>query len=276
MFKLNITRQLFWFVASFIIISHILVTGYLYKQTQDLIELRAYSRATSLESYFLSMRYVYHQQFLNSGFEIDDKTVGFLPAHASTLISDVFSKKVKDGISIRNVSDNSRNPKNVADAFEKDAMEYFRQNPDTKSLMKTIRQNNEDIFFYAAPIKVEAYCISCHGKKEEVLHYIAKKYDTAFGYEVGDIRGVTSIKIPKQSISDATMSIFWSNTAFNWSVMLVLLASIYYVIRELTLKDVQAKEILQSEVNKKTADLQKTTDGATCKFNPHQVANFPL
>ncbi|MEJ5168173.1 MAG: DUF3365 domain-containing protein, partial [Arcobacteraceae bacterium] len=192
MFKLNITRQLFWFVASFIIISHLFVTGYLYKQTQDLIELRAYSRASSLESYFLSMRYVYHQQFLNSGFEINEKTVGFLPAHASTLISDVFSKKVSDGISIRNVSDNARNPKNAADTFENSAMEYFRQNPEAKYTMQIIKQNNEEVFFYAAPIKIEAYCISCHGKKEEVLPFIASKYEAAFGYEVGDVRGITS------------------------------------------------------------------------------------
>lgn len=260
MFRLNITKQLFWFVSAFIIFSHLLVTTYLYKQTQDLIELRAYSRATSLESYFLSMRYVYHQQFLNSGFEIDDKTVGFLPAHASTLISDVFSKKVKDGISIRNVSDNPRNPKNKANEFEQNAIKYFQQNPDSKSTMTTIKEDNQEMFFYASPIKIEAYCISCHGKKEEVLPYVSKRYDTAFGYKEGDIRGITSIKIPKKTLNDDTMAIFWSNTAFNWSVMLVLLASIYYVIRELTIKDVQAKEMLQSEVNKKTADLQKTTD----------------
>lgn len=256
MFKLNITRQLFWFVASFIIISHLFVTGYLYKQTQDLIELRAYSRASSLESYFLSMRYVYHQQFLNSGFEIDDKTVGFLPAHASTLISDIFSKKVSDGMSIRNVSDNSRNPKNRADVFENSAIEYFKKNPDAEPTMTTIKQNNEEVFFYAAPIKIEAYCISCHGKKEEVLPFIASKYEAAFGYEVGDVRGITSIKIPKKTINDATMEIFWRNTMFSWAVMMLLLTAIYYVIRELTIKDVQAKEMLQSEVNKKTADLR--------------------
>lgn len=57
------------------------------------------------------MRYVYHHQFLNSGLDINETTIGFLPAHASTLISDKFEEISKDGITIRNVTDRYRNQK---------------------------------------------------------------------------------------------------------------------------------------------------------------------
>jgi diguanylate cyclase len=259
MFKLNLTKRLFWFVTLCIVLGNLLMAVHLYNQTQELVETRAKTRADTLQNYFISMRYIYHQQFLQSGFEIDDKTVGFLPAHASSLISDYFKNLMSDGTTMRNVSDNPRNPTNKADIYEEESIKYFTDNPDKSSKMELIVENGEEKFFYSAPLKIEAYCISCHGKKEEVLPYVLKKYDTAYDYEIGDIRGVTSIKIPKKVLSEHSMGILWDHLVFNWAIMFFLLAMIYYIIRELTLKDVNAKELLQLEVNKKTAALQKST-----------------
>ncbi|MDY0328216.1 MAG: EAL domain-containing protein [Arcobacteraceae bacterium] len=259
MFKLNLSKRLFWFVTLCIVIANLFMALHLYKQTQELVETRAKARAGTLQNYFISMRYTYHQQFLQSGFEIDDKTVGFLPAHASSLISDYFKNLMSDGTTIRNVSDNPRNPTNKADIFEEKSIKYFIDNPNESSKMELIVEDGVEKFFYSSPLKIEAYCISCHGKKEEVLPYVLKRYDTAYDYKIGDVRGVTSIKIPKKILSDASMSIFIDHLLFNWAIMFFLLAIIYYVIRELTIKDVNAKELLQLEVNKKTADLLKST-----------------
>jgi len=85
MFNISLNKKLFWIVASLIIISNSLLTFYMYTQNKNLVKLRAASRADSLRDYFISMRYVYHHQFLNSSFDINETTVGFLPAHASTL-----------------------------------------------------------------------------------------------------------------------------------------------------------------------------------------------
>ena len=259
MFKLTITKQLFWIVSAFLILSNFIGSVYLYKQTQELITLRATFRSNALENYFLSMRKVYHHQFLQSGFEVNETTVGFLPAHASSLISELFEKRMGDGTSIRNVSNNARNPLNKANRFEEEAIRYYIQNPDVPSKIEIIKEDGREFFFYSAPLKVEGYCISCHGAKGEVLDFIARKYDTAFGYKEGDVRGVTSIKIPLEQIRATSMQNFWNNILFNWSVLFLLLALVYYVIRELTLKDVKAKQLLESEVKKKTASLQAAT-----------------
>lgn len=166
---------------------------------------------------------------------------------------------MSDGTTIRNVSDNPRNPTNKADTYEEESIKYFTNNPDKTSKMELIVEDGVEKFFYSFPLKIEAYCISCHGKKEEVLPYVLKRYDTAYDYEIGDIRGITSIKIPKKTLSDDSMKILWEHLVFKWIIIVSLLAMIYYIIRELTLKDVNAKELLQLEVNKKTADLQKST-----------------
>lgn len=253
---LNLTKQLFWMISIFIIGATFLFAFYLYQQKREITTARALSHAHTLQTYFHSMRYVYHHQFLNSGLDLNDSTVGFLPAHAASLISNVFSRRSPDGTSIRNVSDRPRNPENMADSHELEAMRRFAENPELKERFTTITQNGKEYFFYAAPIKIEPYCIQCHGKKEEVLPYIARRYDTAYGYNVGDIRGVTSVKIPKRSLTEHSMSIFWKEVFFGSGVILFLLGLIYYSIREITRNETEAKKRLQLEVKRQTAELK--------------------
>lgn len=267
MFKFHLNKKIFWFVALLIIIANSILTIYIYKQKQETIQSRAFERSESLKDYFISMRYVYHQQFLNSGLDINDSTIGFLPAHASTLISEKFTEFSKDKISIRNVTDRPRNPKNMADRFELEAIEFYKNNPDKREgRIQRVQQESGEILHYTAPLVIEKYCIACHGKKEEVLSTIRERYDTAYDYNVGDIRGVTSIKIHIDELEKAAISSFYKTTFFTWLMILMLLVIIYFSVKKITLQDVEQKIILQEEVTKKTADLQKQT-------NKLQIAN---
>lgn len=257
--KINFTKQLFRIIASFIVVATLLITFYLYQQTQVLIESRALQKARSLQTYFVSMRYVYHQQFLKSGLDLNDSTVGFLPAHAAAFISDEFEKRSQDGVTIRNVTDRPRNPSNRADAYELAAIRYFTENSDAKEKLTRIKHNNQEYFFYSSPLKIESYCIKCHGRKDEIIPYIAKRYKSAYNYKVGDIRGVTSIKIPRKTIADQTLSFFWKEALLSWTIIFFLLGLIHYVIRQMTLKEVKAKKLLESEVKNRTSELQEIT-----------------
>lgn len=244
-------------IALLIVVANSFLTLYVYNHTQKAIEIRAFARGESLREYFISMRYVYHQQFLQSGLDVNETTVGFLPAHASTLISDYFSQISNDGITIRNVSDKPRNPKNAADPYELAAIEYFKNSKSNEPQIKKIRQNNQEILHYTAPLLIEKYCIACHGKKEEVLPSILKMYDTAYDYKEGDIRGVTSIKIPIDQLERQALQSFYQTTFFIWSIILTLLAALYYMINKLTKQEVAQKTLLQKEVQERTADLSE-------------------
>lgn len=156
MFTLHLNKRLFWVIALLIITANSFLTVYVYSHTQKAIEVRAFARGESLKEYFISMRYVYHQQFLNSGLEVNENTVGFLPAHASTLISDKFSEISNDGIIIKNVTDRPRNPKNMADTFELEAIENFKKTKSQRAQIKKITENSKEILHYTAPLIIEA------------------------------------------------------------------------------------------------------------------------
>lgn len=275
MFNINLNKKIFWIVALLIILPNLLFTVYLYEKNKNLVQIRAIARADSLRDYFLSMRHVYHHQFLNSGIDINETTVGFLPAHASTLISDKFEEISKDGITMRNVTDRYRNPKNKADEFELEAIKYFKDNPDKNTLIKKINKNKKEIVNYASPLVIDKYCITCHGNKDEVLPSITKMYDDGYGYKIGDIRGVTSIKIPLENLRSETMDGFYEITVLSWISILFLLIIIYFAIKKLTIKDVEQKIFLQNEIKKKTADLEYQKDAVNKLSFYDMLTNLP-
>lgn len=251
----NLTLRLFWMITFSVIAAQLILVAYLYHQSESLVLQRAYSRAKSLQNYFVSMRYVYHQQFLSSGIDLNDTTVGFLPAHASSYISDEFSKRTQDNVTIRNVSDRPRNPMNKADALEEQMIEYFNQNPQQNEHMKLVKEKKSEFYFFTAPLRIEAYCLACHGKREEVLPYISQRYTTAYDYALGDVRGITSIRIPKNVLFNPILKLFWQEVAFSSAVTALLLVLLFFIIKDETKKEVDKKKELEKLVNERTESL---------------------
>jgi PAS domain S-box-containing protein len=153
--------------------------------------------AKTIRAMLMATRRVYHQQFLDSGLPVDDKTVGFLPAHAMSRISRDFPQWTDSGIVFNNVSDRPRNPANRADRFEQEAMDWFRANPKQEERMVPILDaDGVGWFHYTAPIWIEGYCLRCHGAAEEAPASIRRNYSESYGYQEGELRGVMSIKLP--------------------------------------------------------------------------------
>ena len=115
-----------------LITSVILVEILGYQQTREhlLAELR--QNALDIRGILMATRRVYHHQFINSGLPLNEKTLGFLPAHAMSRISDDFLNWSNSNLTFNNVSDRPRNPNNQADEIELEAMAYFRINPKEK------------------------------------------------------------------------------------------------------------------------------------------------
>ncbi|MDD4505159.1 MAG: EAL domain-containing protein [Sulfurospirillaceae bacterium] len=252
---LNLTKRLFWIIAFFVISSNVIVTMYIYHKSEQLIEARAYSKAKTLQEYFMTMRAVYIQQFLSSKIELNDATVGFLPAHASTHISEELEINSTQGISIRNVSDRPRNPSNKAITIEENAIHYFNNNTQISDKIELIKEGDKEFYFFASPLRIEPYCLKCHGKREEVLPYIANRYTTAYDYKLGEIRGLTSIKIPKGFLFDEVIALFWQEALFNFLVMTILLSFMYIAIKELTKREAEQKQELERLVGQRTESL---------------------
>ncbi|HXE39228.1 MAG TPA: DUF3365 domain-containing protein, partial [Azonexus sp.] len=171
----------------------------------------------TIRGMLMSMRRIYHKQFIDSGLPVNSKTVGFLPAHALGRISKDFPNWNDSGISFNNVSDRPRNPDNQADRFELDAMAWFRANTKEEERFQAIRDDQGVSWMhFTAPIWIEPYCLKCHGDEIDAPESIRETYPNAYGYKLGDLRGVMSIKLPLARFDDARWE-RWLNR-LTWSL----------------------------------------------------------
>lgn len=103
---------------------------------------------------------------------------------------------------IRRTSLQVRNPLNLPNDREKAVLEEYAHGVEQgKPLAPIVAALDEGQIAFYAPIKVNAFCLQCHGKVGESLReadygVIKERYpdDQATGYQDGDLRGMWSIR----------------------------------------------------------------------------------
>ena len=211
-----------------------------YQGTQENARNELLDQAEKVRNVLMSMPRVYHKQFMDSGVALTEKTVGFLPAHAMNRISQDYPNWDTSGFSFNNVSDTPRNKSQQADSHELEVMAYFRQNPKAELTFKPFTtENGEEFYLYARPIWIEKYCLKCHGEKENAPETIRQLYDTAWGYQEGQLRGLLSIKLPSRTVKERALKHFYQSAlvqlaGFMSIFLLVMVIIRYNVTRPLT------------------------------------------
>lgn len=113
----------------------------------------------------------------------------------------------KNGIYVRRVSDRIRNVDDTPDALERRLLEQLAEAHQAGTLpgelAEVIRAPDGTYELqYLRPILVQPRCLACHGDPAafapEVRAVLARRYpeDRATGYDVGDLRGAVSVRVP--------------------------------------------------------------------------------
>jgi hypothetical protein len=107
---------------------------------------------------------------------------------------------------IRRVSLRRRNPANEPDAYERAALESFDQLPvearPKAEHWEVVSEDGRESLRYLKPLVANAMCLTCHGDPagipEPVRQALREHYpdDQATGFDVGDVRGAITIRIP--------------------------------------------------------------------------------
>jgi PAS domain S-box-containing protein len=186
-----------WLVSGAVLVLTMLAMGVLFnhlakvRSEDDILK-----TAQTLRDLLMTVRYTYHQRFIESGLPVTDKTLGLLPAHAMAAMSANFDRYHAQGIRFRNVSDRARNHENKADTDELEAIQWFRDHPDHKERFVKRGGTGEARYLFTAPIYIEAYCLECHGDKPAAPAAVGMRYAEGYDYQLGELRGVLSISIP--------------------------------------------------------------------------------
>lgn len=234
------TKLLAAFGAVFLSL-YLAVEYHQYSENRAAIVAQLLEEAEVIAGTLQAVRRVYHHQFVASGLPVNDETIGFLPAHAMSRISAEFLHFVRTGLSFNNVSDRARNPRNAADHIELDAINYFRTTQDaTYRMAPFTASDNRQFYHFSKPLRIEQYCLQCHGSRQDAPPTIRAQYDLGFDYQLGDVRGILSIKLPADELQRRVIARQSRETGtrlavFSAAFMLLFLLLKYVVVRRLAL-----------------------------------------
>jgi len=209
----------------------------------------AHKEAEVLNSYAMSYREYYQDAFNEHNIVLDEKTLYMLPAFSSKPISELFTKNNPLNISMKTVSDRARNPNNFADSTEKQAIAYFKKNPQEEQYFS---DKDSNFYQFAKPLRIEAKCLLCHGEREKAPAFIQTKYNTSYDYKLGELRGVMSIKIPKEALQKYFFNNFLDAIFYDLFLFFLLFIAIFYMLK----KTSTLNNYLNEEIESKTKELK--------------------
>lgn len=106
---------------------------------------------------------------------------------------------------VRQMAVRYRNPAHAADEQARRVHELMEERPELQGLwMRDRRDGRRDGLRYFRRITVREACLACHGAKEERPAFVRERYpeDRAFGFEVGELRGVYSVFLPDDAAAE--------------------------------------------------------------------------
>jgi two-component system NtrC family sensor kinase len=115
----------------------------------------------------------------------------------SRSIMERFSQEVP-GFLYRRVAIGAKNPTYEADGFEREMIELFRREPNTKEWQGIREVDDKKHFLRFQPVVVKASCLHCHGEAKDAPADIITDYGdkAGFGHKLGDISGVVAVGLP--------------------------------------------------------------------------------
>jgi tRNA A-37 threonylcarbamoyl transferase component Bud32 len=126
--------------------------------------------------------------------------------YVSVTIMEIFGSFMPDYV-YRRASVNPHNPRNLADHFEEEMVDWFEEDPDRKSWQGIVTKNGEDFFVSMVPDYFTPPCIRCHGKIEDAPKSLLERYGATrgFRFKAGDLAGLDSIAVPVSASLNKTL-----------------------------------------------------------------------
>ena len=149
------------------------------------------------------------------------------------------------GMVFRTPSLHPRKPKNLADDFERRALESFQKDPSLKEYSERVAVNGKESMLYAQPVRITEDCLPCHGDpigEKDPFGY-AKE-----GVKVGDLHGIFAVTAPTDKLISRAAS---NSLAIFLLSLLTLIASgaaVYVLVQKLVIRPLSKSIALSNSI----------------------------
>ena len=225
-----------------------------YKKIDKIKHLVALEESSAISKFIKSFRKVYLDAFINHEIEINEKTLNLLPVKTVPIIAKEFQEVLGGNVIIRTVSDRPRNPDNLANPFENSIIQYFNKNKDKKYY---VSHENEESHSYFVPLYIQKSCLKCHGKKEDTIKFIQNRYDDAYGYKLGELRGMIHLKISDKGTFAKLDEAFYQGLITKLAIFIIIIWSLYYLINIIRKNELAYTKELEEKVRFQVTELRE-------------------
>jgi len=103
-----------------------------------------------------------------------------------------------NGWKVQQLAEKNRNPANGLDGEAARVFRLMLENQDVMGMWTRASVDGRQGHRYFRRITVESACLACHGAEDSRPDFVRQGYpdDRAFGFAVGDLRGVYSVFVP--------------------------------------------------------------------------------
>ncbi|WP_243137615.1 c-type heme family protein [Desulfofundulus thermobenzoicus] len=153
---------------------------------------------------------------------------GLNPAAVGRGVAEIFNQST--GYHIKQTRLNPRNPRNTPDAFEIKGLEVLARDPYLTEFSGFDEQNGQRVFRYMVPMRVEEYCLQCHGEpagQPDISGYPRE------GYRLGDLGGAISLTVPVNNLLAALRHNLLRHLGLFFILLLVILGTVYFLMQRL-------------------------------------------
>ena len=116
----------------------------------------------------------------------------------------------ENGWTVRQIAMRYRNPANAAAPEDSALFAQFEADPDLVDRWLDATHDGVPGQRYVRRIAVQGTCLACHGARDERPAFVVENYpeDRAYGFAVGDLRGLYSVFVPDSTLSAAAVPSF--------------------------------------------------------------------
>jgi len=245
--------KFFYLMALFIFLSMSYTVYNYYNNTRTIHEKLTLERGRSLGDFQIAFRKTYQKLLAEKNITIDQNTISLLPVKSVNLMAKELSRMQKNKIIMRTVSDKPRNISNQANKLEKEMIEYFQTHPDKYD--RAIQKDGHHYYFRS--LRITDTCLKCHSERSKAPEYIRKHYDKAYGYKLGEVRGMISIKMQNDKNLKAVDSTIIYVATLSFMFYLLAMAVIYRLWSNAVSLEKKYTERLESDLAKNLSEINK-------------------
>ncbi|MCK4911228.1 MAG: DUF3365 domain-containing protein, partial [Thermodesulfovibrionales bacterium] len=156
----------------------------------------------------------------------------------------------------RYVSNNPRNPKNLATPFENDLIRKFDAR-EIEKFTEVVEKDGEEFIYYAIPASpVEGSCLRCHGDPADAPPELLARYGSTAGFDesLGQIRGLTSLSMPIDEHLVIARQVWFILSIITGAVLFLVYGTMVYYLRQIGAREriiSEKNRALEQELNEK-------------------------